>query len=192
MKRNKKKLSLLFRQIHFIDKLLIGFMAVLLLQSAYQIFFGGPVSQESTSVDVIVRTSAAAIFGYFISSNFSKTATKRKSVIQKSTDYQEGDIPTSSFEPRAQIGFQTSTEQPADQIGSAASTPTTPSNSSCSPVQIIIVSVIGGLSLFLLLILRNFAEMTSQTAVAASQLRDFVFACIGFLISCREENDDSK
>lgn len=45
-------------------------MAVLMLQSLYTLFFPGWDSQLSGSIDVVVRTSAAAVFGYFLSANF--------------------------------------------------------------------------------------------------------------------------
>ena len=51
--------------IHLVDKSLILFMLILLAQSAYSLFFPGDSSPLVGDIDIIVRTSAAAIFGYF-------------------------------------------------------------------------------------------------------------------------------
>lgn len=45
---------------------LLVYLAVLLLQSAAGLFF--PAPEAASGIDVIVRTSAAGIFGYFLSS----------------------------------------------------------------------------------------------------------------------------
>ncbi len=53
-------------------------MLILLLQSAYNIFLDEPAYQEENTIDVIVRTSQAAIFGYFLSANFANRNIKKK------------------------------------------------------------------------------------------------------------------
>ena len=52
-----------------LDRCLLLIMAVLMLQSLYTLFsrMGQPALG---SIDVVVRTSAAAVFGYFLSANF--------------------------------------------------------------------------------------------------------------------------
>ncbi len=50
-------------------------------------------------------------------------------------------------------------------------------------IQVVIVSVIGLLSLIILMVTRQFQNVTSELTAVMSQLRDFVSACIGFLIS---------
>ena len=57
-------------RIHPVDKSLLLFMAVLLLQTAYRIFFQTETGPAASDIDVIVRTSSSAIFGYFLSANF--------------------------------------------------------------------------------------------------------------------------
>lgn len=57
-------------QIHLVDRCLLVFMAVLLAQSAYSLFSAGGSGAETDGIDIIVRTSAAAIFGYFLSANY--------------------------------------------------------------------------------------------------------------------------
>ena len=57
-------------KIHPVDRSLLLFLAVLLAQSAYSLFVPGGESQLSGDIDIIVRTSSAAIFGYLLSGNF--------------------------------------------------------------------------------------------------------------------------
>ena len=59
-----------FSRIHLVDKCLIVFMMVLLAQSAFSLIAGEAWAARANDVDVIVRTAAASIFGYFLSANF--------------------------------------------------------------------------------------------------------------------------
>lgn len=61
-------------------------MLILLLQSAYNIFLDEPAYQEENTIDVIVRTSQAAIFGYFLSANFANRNIKKITKILKSIE----------------------------------------------------------------------------------------------------------
>lgn len=69
-------------KIHLVDKCLIVFMAVLLAQSAYNLFSSRPMSNELANIDVIVRTSGAAVFGYFLSANFIRHGAQEKNAPQ--------------------------------------------------------------------------------------------------------------
>ena len=59
-----------FHRIHLVDRCLIVFMALLLIQSAYSLVTRSGGIGQSNEIDVIVRTSAASIFGYFLSGSF--------------------------------------------------------------------------------------------------------------------------
>ncbi len=61
------------RHIKLIDKCLIVFMVILLFQSLYILFANQIISQNNNSVDVVIRSAIASIFGYFISANFIKS-----------------------------------------------------------------------------------------------------------------------
>ncbi|MEG1886820.1 MAG: hypothetical protein RR177_01725, partial [Oscillospiraceae bacterium] len=65
-----KKIQLAIGVLHLADKCLLVFMIILMLQSIHNLFFYESTFQSSDTLDVIVRTTAAAIFGYFISANF--------------------------------------------------------------------------------------------------------------------------
>lgn len=138
-------------QVCIVDRFLLVFLFFLFLYMIMDIFFGSSASQEGNTIDIIVRTSMAAIFGYFISSNFTE---KSKTLSAQSTD---------SEEPFSEIS-----EPPRR----------------CSRVQITIVASIGLFSLIILFLTRFYQELTPELSAAISQLRDFVSACIGFLISC--------
>ena len=63
-------LRLALKALHPVDKALLVFMAVLMAQSMLTMFFPRETPALSGDIDVVVRTSAAAIFGYFLSANF--------------------------------------------------------------------------------------------------------------------------
>ena len=52
------------------DRCLLAYMAILLAQSAYSLFSAAALGTETGGIDIIVRTSTAAVFGYFLSANY--------------------------------------------------------------------------------------------------------------------------
>ena len=191
------------RRIHAVDKSLLLFMAVLLAQSVYNLFVPGAAGQATGDIDIVVRTSAAAIFGYFLSANFIQRAS---SVGQAPAEGQTHILETGSESspsagPVARIGFDTGAEpaepaQPGDiQIQeSSAQTGTAPAG--C--LQIKVATVIGLSSLAALLVLRNLSQWDllpvqwEAVSATAAQLRDFVSGCVGFLIGCPTESDSQS
>lgn len=69
MKQAIKRVWATFMKIHLVDRCLILIMAVLLLQTGYSLFFSKN-GVDASSIDVVVRTASATIFGYFLSANF--------------------------------------------------------------------------------------------------------------------------
>lgn len=69
MKQAIKRVWAAFMKIHLVDRCLILIMAVLLLQTGYSLFFSKD-GADASSIDVVVRTASATIFGYFLSANF--------------------------------------------------------------------------------------------------------------------------
>lgn len=172
----------LITKIGLVDRFLILFMLILLLYTAIGLFTGMTDSQNSDMIDTIIRTSAASIFGYFISSNFVKTNTTTDSYsnnlnIPAQTNYETLNVP-----PSNQSEFVTSAD---DAKESADVTEFSSDQISCCKLQVIIVSAIGGCALILLFITKFFIVETSKISATVSQLRDFVSACIGFLVSFR-------
>ena len=109
-------------RIHPVDKSLLLFMVLLLLQSAYSIFFPSEVNPAVGDIDVIIRTSSAAIFGYFLSANFvnrSSVQTEMVSAPAALTTAAQAGSEVSA--PKSQIGF--TAEDTAMESGGTQSTP---------------------------------------------------------------------
>lgn len=73
MKKRWNRITEAVSKIDLIDRVLMLFMAVLFASLAFSLFERGAAPEEAASIDTMVRTSASAIFGYFISGNFLKT-----------------------------------------------------------------------------------------------------------------------
>ena len=125
--------------IHLVNKCLVIFMAVLLLQSAYSLFYPEESGGEAGNIDVIVRTSSAAIFGYFLSANFDCRTGKSSS---NTGDGTAKALPSTVGEgPKTQIGFQAPSPDGEDPIQMPPEIRAADS-SECNP-QVIIATVIG-------------------------------------------------
>lgn len=153
------------KKLCIIDRFLIVFALIFLLYSAVHLVFGMTSSQEANTVDIIVRTSLASILGYFISSNFTKS-----DALPEKTTLSSVDIPEKLL----------STEP--EKVESPIKTPNT--------IQIYIVASLGLLSLVILIAARHSSNLTPELIATISQLRDFVSACIGFLISHKKSSPD--
>lgn len=180
------KAKALITKIGLVDRFLILFMLILLLYTAIGLFIGITDSQSGDMVDTIIRTSSAAIFGYFISANFTKINTtnspadsyRRNLSIPVHVNDESSNVPISN-----QDEFAASSDVAEEQEKTSV-TEFSSDQISCSRLQVIIVSSIGGCALILLFITKLFIAETSEISVTVSQLRDFVSASIGFLISC--------
>ena len=158
-------------------------MLILLSYIIFHVFVGMDHVEDTEMIDIIVRTSMAAIFGYFISNNFMKkdfavpTQGVDVSNIETISSHQDNNI-------KNQIGFQISTPPSEEELGKiSTSEEIVVERPSYHKVQVIVVSTIGLVSLITMLIIRNYKEMTPELIAIVSQLRDFVSTCVGFLIS---------
>ena len=77
MKTISKKMHGLQLQISLVDRCLLLYLALLLLYMIVNLFIKTD-SQDTNTIDIIIRTSAAVIIGYFLSGNFSKTSNGKK------------------------------------------------------------------------------------------------------------------
>ncbi len=178
-----KRVKEIIRSICIVDRFLIIFMLVLFFYMVFHLFTGISDSQDTNTIDVIVRTSLAAIFGYFISSNFARADL---STAPQNTENPNINVNAIS-DPHVQnqIGFQASMASSSEELGriSFSESSSTPIKY-CSKIQVFVVSMIGLISLIILFITRCFWDATPELTAMISQLRDFVSACIGFLVSC--------
>ena len=178
-------------KIHPVDKSLILIMFLLLLQSAYNMFSQAAAQQTISEIDIIVRTSAASIFGYFLSGNFVRHTA---SVSPSPAGQQTHTIMTADYSQMRSAELFTAEPSSADMDSSEASQPTQalessplkPSDPSC--LQVIIAAGIGLFCLCALLLLRWLAQQDPAIAQSDSvsatvvQFRDFISGCVGFLI----------
>lgn len=173
--------------IHLVDKCLIVFMAVLLLQSAYSLLVHPGGWAQGSEIDVIVRTSSAAIFGYFLSANFikhsSSAAEPQEMRGEEPQDERMEEPQDERMEEQSVDGRSGDSQEPAvkEKEGMYIE---------ASRLQILIAAAVGLFCLTTLILLRNagalgaaIETMPSVTATVA-QFRDFVSGCVGFLIGC--------
>lgn len=195
-----RRISSALAKIHIVDKFLIVFMVVLMFQSAHNLFASHVATGEAAHIDVIVRTSTAAIFGYFLSANFMRRASYGlNGGAGGSLESRAKSIPTvSSSGVQNRIGFAASgSDNSTDTLdmGSASYSERQNSNESgVNRLQIIITSILGLFCLVVLIIARDISALSADMSASASatatiaQFRDFVSGCIGFLIGCPTTN----
>lgn len=184
------KLRAVLASIHPVDKSLLLFMVLLLLQSAYSIFFPSEAAPAVGDIDVIIRTSSAAIFGYFLSANFvNRSSAQTEAASAPAALTTAAQAGTEAGAPKNQIGFtagDTALESGGAQTAPSPSLPAWLPDTSC--LQVATATVIGLFCLVVLLILRNMGAAGSQLLASDSvsatvvQFRDFVSGCVGFLI----------
>lgn len=168
--------------IHLVDQCLLLFMAVLMLQSAAGLFLPGERGGESDSIDVIVRTSSAAVFGYILSANFNRCASASKAAGGKAKEVRT----TGAREgPVAQIGFQAPAEESGESLERTEPGVLREEDAQApeNRLQIVTATVIGLFCLLTLLLLR-WLGIPERGSAAVVQFRDFVSGCVGFLIGC--------
>ncbi len=171
-------------KIRLVDKCLIIIMFILQAQIIYGLFTGMGDSVYTTGIDVVVRTTSAAIFGYILSANFIRRRDLADSVTTTSqpTVNAVSDSKTSNDVPTAKIGFTTDAETPTSGGVTTTETNDRAAEITASKEQIIITTAIGVVALLALLIARNFFTLDASTATTASHLRDLVSGCVGFLV----------
>lgn len=184
-----KKAKNIIKDISLVDKSLMIFMLILFIYIIIHLFTTASISQDTNAIDIIIRTSLASIFGYFISSNFVKN--------DSSASPQDYGNPEINFSPKSvavnsdnsiknQIGFQDPAAVQSEEIGKISiSENTSPSTKTSCKFQIYVVSIIGLTSLIILIMAKHLQNSTSELTAIISQLRDFVSACIGFLVGCK-------
>ena len=180
MKKFLNTIKISLDNVYLVDKVLMLYMIILLVYTAFHIFSNSNM-QESNTADIVIRTAASAIFGYFISNNFVKSDNETESKIPSPTNTDNYLIDENSINQ----GFQASSNTDNAEIRNIDTKDVAVDSSiCCNSLQIIIVSGIGLISLILLLISRNISQITPEFSATVSQLRDFLSACIGFLVSC--------
>lgn len=180
-----------WRRMQLTDVFLLFFMVLLLAQMVYNLFAHEAITGDSNSLDTVLRTTASAIFGYFISGGTSSTR-EDTTTDEPTTTTQTAtigfqppaEVTAPDTAPKAQAGTASGTAQTASAVTltDAKSPPTVQKRQR----QTVIVAAMGLASLVILIIARNSLELTSATIATLSQLRDFVSGSVGYLIGHRE------
>ena len=183
MKKLIKRITARLFSIRLVDRMLLLFFVILMGYTTVHLFVH--VSGETHTIDIVVRTSASSIFGYIISSQFTKRPTQAEKRISSSSLER-----TSTYQDtQNKIGFQP--DSPSASVKSDSSfLPKSPMILSFNEnrLQIVLVSLIGIGSFALLSLARFQPDNTPEVVAILSQLRDFASGCIGFLISCGKSN----
>ena len=185
MKTVWKKLKQILTSMYIVDLLLILFLLILFCYMIFHLFSGADNLQENNTVDVIVRTSLAAVIGYFVSGNFgaSSSSSPEGSGIPVQSFSLSGESQTGlNGQIRNQIGFKTSDGGGSQPQGGISLTKTVSYNKH-RRIQLLVVSAVGLISLLTLLLTRYLPYNGLEYTAIISQLRDFVSLSIGFLIS---------
>lgn len=180
--------------IDLVDKSLILFMLLLLAQSVCCLFLPNTSSPIAGDIDIIVRTSAASIFGYFLSNNFiasNSSSVQAQSPVAPHKIEAADSVPADDTVPKGQIGFLASSSSLEEGTAQAAEQPVQSETARASCLQVKIATVIGLFCLVALLVLRYAVQWNDPLLVnsdsitsTVAQLRDFVSGCVGFLIGC--------
>lgn len=177
------------------DRCLLLFMAVLLVQLACGLFLPEGLAPEAGSIDVIVRTCAAAIFGYLLSGNFNRGSEQEAAERSDSSPKCLFEVQSGALPPPGPKGSMGVSAQSVDgEIERNGAQPPGPkkgvSGRDTGCLQILMATAIGLFCLVVLLLVRFSAWwgvplVTSDSATATvAQLRDFVSGSVGFLIGC--------
>ena len=185
----KLSLRAILSTIHPVDLALLLIMVMLLLQSVCNMFICSGTQQSSSEIDIIVRTSAASIFGYFLSGNFMRRSSPVSSSplsdpvhMMETADNSQTQSPNSSTPEEITSPALTRTSEAVEQDFVVSSEPV-----QVSCLQVWIAAGIGLFCLITLLLLRNTglwntAAQSDSVAATVVQFRDFISGCVGFLI----------
>lgn len=154
-----------WRSLYLVDRLLLVFMTILLIQSAHSLFSCEQAMQNSATLNAVIRTAAASIFGYFISAGFQGRSNQDDSV------------------ENTAIGVSTETETDGEARVKVTVDRSEGLINQRLRQQIIIVALIGIFSLLILVAACNNTTTAPDAVAALSQLRDLVSGSIGFLIA---------
>lgn len=155
------------KKIKLIDRCLIIFMIILMSESIYNLFSNRVSPINSNDIDIIIRTTSAAIFGYFLSGNFIKKPRSKDDNCSKQNEI-----------------LDKKTILPYEEIDTIEEYDKNIKELNASNQQIIIATIIGITALVVLIIARNYIELNDKSIAVISQMRDFVSGCVGFLLGC--------
>lgn len=183
MKRKKnmfRKWIKFVKSIPLTDKVLLLFFCILLLQSCLHLFWYEKLPANDETIDAMMRSCMATIFGYFISAGFGhhtkNDGTQHVSAVTTKTITKENqDVTTAK-----KIGFVVRETEPTLQ--QQAEEDTSINHSTIDKQQALIVAIFGFLALIVVCVFRMFYVTDNYAIPILSQLQDFIVGSIGFLV----------
>ena len=161
-----------WKEISISDKALIIIMIILLIQCIFNLFNPETTNSNSISINVIIRTSVAAIFGYFLSENFLKNE-----VIKSNNS----GIVVPLNKNKASIDKDESSDDHVCSINESSSKGL--KDFICNKtLQVLIALTVCIISLLALIIANDFNLLPSDTSPTVIQFRDLISSCLGFLL----------
>lgn len=177
MKNLWVRVRLSWGRLHLADRLLLAFMAVLLIQSGHNLFAHELGQGQSAELDVVVRTTMAAVFGYFISAGMRGGEESAPSAAQPPIGFALPQEEKTSLRMEGE-GASSGSAQKLPQPGGGQGEPPGRLGQ-----QMVMVGLMGLASLGLLILARNCGQTSPEALATLSQLRDFVSGSVGFLIA---------
>ena len=161
-----------WKEIAISDKALIIIISILLVQCVYNLFTPEPVSSNEITICVIVRTTVASIFGYFLSENFlNHNRSQQKNSKTEITVTSDDNINNNNVTSKFKTKNKSATVQTESKYYICNRT-----------LQVIIALSVCIITLGSLLIAHDFHLISEDTNPTIIQFRDLIASCIGFLL----------
>lgn len=170
------------QRLSLVERILLVLMILLFAQ--FFLVLMGEAKEETQTIDVVMRSAAATIFGYFIGGISGEVASEEKveAVSKVTLSGKTGE------EPQGRIGFASQSETLRDEDAPIQAPDMAPLPSAPRRTQIWIAGAIALASLVLLMVARDVEAChknlgTDSGLATLAQLRDFISGSIGFLVS---------
>lgn len=176
-----KSIKRCWKEISLKDKGLIFVMIILLLQCIHNLYNGTSDNVDYNSINIVIRTSVAGIFGYFLSSNF---LVRKKEESKKGNEKYSVEVLEKLLEDeklRKNIQCDIDDGNINCKLDTASEEEKT--KMFCNEnLQIIFSISICTISALCLIIGVNFRLIPDESIVTIAQFRDLISGCIGFLL----------
>ena len=184
MKKYKAKTILIirkcWRKIPFKDKGLIVIMIISILQCIHNLYTVEPINYYYMSVNIIIRTSVAGIFGYFLSANFlSGDEDRFEKNKENEVKLLEQLLKENGFENKIEVNSKILKDSKEQLI----------CNKNLQNMIAIIICVIISMTLIIGV---NFKLITDGSVATIVQFKDLISGSIGFLLGNPSDKGRNK
>ena len=162
-----------WKETHISDKALIIIMLILLIQSIHNLFNPEPTEATALSINIIIRTSIASIFGYFLSENFLKNDLTKSNNSNTTIPINKNKIDDNNSEDNTNNLISYNNNQKSSNSKEYICNKT---------LQIIVALIVCIISLLSLIIGNSFNLIPPSANPTVIQFRDLISGCIGFLV----------